>query len=253
MRPQLAKAVDWTIATVDAADNCHYNYTVIKLAMMLLLEAATIQAQAGSSEVFEVATVKPTDPPSRFPVFVGVRMDSGHGTFTCDFCNMESMLEYAYHVKAYQVSGLPWFNRDMFRIQARMRPGATEHEARGMMQRLLEERFQLKLNRTEESVVVFDMTAGPRGPRLTASDAETPASLSFGNGYLRAHKTSMTGLATRLSSALGVPVLNKTAIAGNFDIEIGCEHSGDGGLLTRSEARFYAGVVSSANKAPIEN
>jgi uncharacterized protein (TIGR03435 family) len=217
---------------------------------------------------FDVATVKPTDPPSQFPVYVGVHSDAEHGIFRCEFCNMESMLEFAYDVKAYQVSAPSWFNQDMFRVEARMKPGVNNSELRRMMRRLLEERFQLKLNRSEEPVTIFEMTAAPRGPRLTPSDPATRATLSFGNGYLRARKTSMSGLAARLSSSLGVPVLDKTGIIGNFDIELGWESSGTGArdadlirvlreqlglVLTRSKAPVPRLVVASANKVPTEN
>jgi uncharacterized protein (TIGR03435 family) len=244
------------------ASSWFYNSRTVK-AIIWLACLAMIQTDG-----FELATVKPTDPPSRFPVYIGVRMDAEHGIFRCEFCNMESMLEFAYGVKAYQISAPSWFSQDMFRVEARMKPGATDSEIRRMVQRLLEERFQLKLNRSEERVPVFEMTATPRGPKLTPSDPATLATLSFGNGYLRARKTSMSGLATRLSSSLGVPVVDKTGITGNFDIAIGWESSGGGALdadlirvlrdqlglvLTRSKAPVLRLIVASANKVPTEN
>lgn len=91
-----------------------------------------------------------------------------------------------------------------------MKPGATDSEIRRMVQRLLEERLQLKMNRSEEPIPVFEMTAAPRGTKLTPSDPTALATFSFGNGYLRARKTSMSGLATRLCSSLGVPVVDRT-------------------------------------------
>ena len=105
------------------------------------------------SPSFEVASIKAkrsSVPMNRFLVGRG-------GSFTATSCSVRLLIEYAFQVKRYQVSSGPaWVGSDGFDIAAR---GEGDPEIRympGMVQRLLEDRFQLKYHwETKEAQVII--------------------------------------------------------------------------------------------------
>ena len=236
--------------------------------------AASLFSQTASSPAFEVASVKPANP-------VGGRMETNGfytypgGRIVCHGCTLEYLLEIAFDIQSFQLAGGPgWISSDRFEIEAR--PPATAKsvssnpaspkaapnaEQRQMLQTLLADRFQLKARRDIKQGPVYLLVKGSKPLRLEApkvkSDFEWVGSpkggMITGDG-IAGESISMPVLATRLSRYLGAPVLDKTAISGQFDFRFdyvsGDDHPDVISAILASVQGI--GLKLEASKGPVE-
>jgi uncharacterized protein (TIGR03435 family) len=93
-----------------------------------------------------------------------------------------------------------------------------------MAQRLLEERFQLKVHRETRELPIYALVVGKNGPKFKPSAAAGEAGVSQGavQGKYRvtAHKMPMFVLASMLENQMDRIVLDKTGLEGNFDFQL---------------------------------
>jgi beta-lactamase regulating signal transducer with metallopeptidase domain len=126
---------------------------------------------ADANPVFEVATVKPSDPNRR-------RLYSiGNGTeVTAVGATVNDLIVFAYGVHARQISGAPaWVESDKFDIRGKPeggRPNPTQFKM--MLQKLLADRFQLAFHRDKKQLTVYALTVGKNGPKLTRNESASP-------------------------------------------------------------------------------
>ena len=113
-----------------------------------------------------------------------------------------------------------------------------------MMQALLEERFQLKIHRETREVAVYELTVAKGGPKLQAAqpgkcvaiDRDHPApqpqmppgvmpcglfAPSPAHDGVYMYNTTLAFFSGQLSRLLDRDVIDKTGIAGTFDIHVG--------------------------------
>ncbi len=191
---------------------------------LLLAVILTVSAQS-TLPTFEVATVK--------------RNISGSGSATSGLVQgdrvtstnvtLNQMVRTAYSVQEFQIAGQPsWFNTERFDVQAKIPRDAKREDWPLMFQALLADRFKLVLHKENRSMSVLDLVVAKNGPKLTAADRSKcdPSNPSNACGF-RASPTEIVGtsvsmaqLATRLSRSLGMIVLDKTELKGEFDLEI---------------------------------
>jgi len=150
------------------------------------------------------------------------------GGFTASNCSLALLIQYAYDVMQFQISSAPsWVQSDRYDISAKGEPGSQVADIRPMLQRLLEDRFQLKHHwETKEAAVyhlVVSKTAKLResepGDCLPSGDAPCGA-LRNSPGNTQGYSLTASDLAGSLSFFVGRPVLNYTALAGKYDIEL---------------------------------
>lgn len=144
--------------------------------------------------------------------------------------------------------GPGWLGSDRYTIEAKAEGEPSVEMLRGpMMQRLLEERLGLKIHREAKDVDVFNLVVAKGGPKLETAKEECIGEQEFfANGpppmpppnsgqmpplicgaFLHTAKgedisrrETITGLATELSRMLDRDVIDKTGIAGVFDIRM---------------------------------
>ena len=114
--------------------------------MRPLLPALLLLAALGQSQVarpsFEVGAIKPGDP--KATVF-GIDT-SGAGRFTAESVTLRRLIEKAYELRPFQVTGGPsWIAAEKFSIAAKA-PDASAAQVRLMLQSLLAERFQVRVH-----------------------------------------------------------------------------------------------------------
>jgi uncharacterized protein (TIGR03435 family) len=74
------------------------------------------------------------------------------------------LIQTAYHVSAYQISGGPsWIESDTFDIEAKAET-TDKNQLRQMLQSLLSERFKLAFHRIDKEMSVYTMTLRKNGP-----------------------------------------------------------------------------------------
>jgi uncharacterized protein (TIGR03435 family) len=192
---------------------------------------------------FEVATIRPSAPSPEAGVTAGVRIDGAQ--FRSAFLTLKDYLGVAYRVKIYQISGPDWISSDRFDISATLPPGTTT-QIPEMMQRLLEERFQLKLHREKKDFPVYVLEIAKGGikmqesaPDPNAEDAKAPvnitgsgsgqgvsvnlgrgSSYTFGNNKFEAKRLTMPNLAGSLERFMDRPIVDMTDLKSSYDFAL---------------------------------
>jgi uncharacterized protein (TIGR03435 family) len=144
----------------------------------LAFSAMTLVVQAQAPAKFEVASIKPCDERDAAPA--GKRQGAqgnSPATLRVDCATVMDLVKQAYVLFAngrlnplarVPVEGGPaWIQSARYRIEAK--PAAPQNEGimRGpMLQRLLEDRFQLKIHRETREVPAYALTVAKGGPKL---------------------------------------------------------------------------------------
>jgi uncharacterized protein (TIGR03435 family) len=141
------------------------NFLTITIAM-----GAFAQTPAPEKAAFEVASIKPSEPPVPGR---GMMMGSngGPGTkdpgiYRCTNCNLPMMIAQAYDIKFFQLTYPKWMDDVRFEINAKVPAGATKAQLRLMLQDLLAERFKLALHHDTKEMQVYDLVVAKGGPKL---------------------------------------------------------------------------------------
>ena len=142
-----------------------------------------------------------------------------------------------------------WINSDRYTIEATTEGTPGEEMTRGpMLQALLEDRFRLKLHRDVREVPVYDLVVASGGPKLQAArdgscvtavegappprppglaQPAAPSSMPCGlfipdlrNDRIDMNGTTIANLARSLSAVFDRDVIDKTALAGLFDVQL---------------------------------
>jgi uncharacterized protein (TIGR03435 family) len=184
----------------------------------VLLVIALTAAPGQQPLAFEVATIKPLQG------FVNARADFSGPRITLSGYALEGLLMDVYGVDGWQLVGGPvWRDTDPFEIIAKA-PGdaaPAPGQRRQMLQSLLEDRFKLRVHREMRAAPVYALLVAKNGPKLRKSTAADP-SWSIGGNEMMFRKQTIESLAQRLSESagLGRPVLDKTALSGEWDFTL---------------------------------
>ena len=90
------------------------------------------------------------------------------------FTNLKTLLQNAYDVKDFQISGPAWLATERFDIEATMPPETTKEQFKVMLQNLLAERFKMTVHRETKELPMYSLIVGKNGPKLKESPPETP-------------------------------------------------------------------------------
>ena len=124
---------------------------------------------------FEVASIKPAAPMAAGRIMIGSRggpgtPDPGQWTFTN--MSLRDLIQNAYDVKAWQVTGPDWLESARFDVIAKIPAGTTREQARRMLQNLLNERFKLVLHHSTKEAPIYALLIAKNGPKLKVSKEE---------------------------------------------------------------------------------
>lgn len=208
---------------------------------------------------FDVASIKPTLHPrvngqshSSIDVPTPGYLDAENST-------LQALIEFAFDIKPYQVSGPQWLNDETysFDVSAKAAPGrrTSSKQVRQMLQSLLAERFHLETHRELRPLSAYELIVGPRGAKLDSAKEDTGArsGVSSAGGEVSATGVSMPFFAEVLSGYLKYPVLDRTGLKGSFDFKLRYD-PGDSGagpsIFTAVEEQL--GLQLRAAKAPVD-
>ena len=132
--------------------------TLASWIVVLAVGVASAAAQQAALS-FDVASVKPSGPLDFQKILsggrrLGVRMDAGR--VDIDGLPLSEIINIAFRVKSYQVTGPSWLgaggmmNAERFDIHATLPAGATTEQVPEMLQALLAERFKLAFHREQK-------------------------------------------------------------------------------------------------------
>jgi uncharacterized protein (TIGR03435 family) len=199
---------------------------------------------------FEVASIKPTS-----LLALGLRRPPSPDRFLRQSVSLSQLLGYAYDVSGFQVEGGDeWTRTSLFDIEAKAAERPTADQMRTMVKRLLAERFHLSVHIEMRELPRYDLlkarTDGRLGDKLrpsnldcaaitSAPDYKLPAGLLAGgetppcvvmlrvNGSgtptITMRGTSMSRFTRVLQDRAGRVVVDKTGLAGAYDIDFETE------------------------------
>lgn len=206
----------------------------------LLAAAATLQAQRGQNQTFDVASIKPQSRLAGGGMWTGPRYYEPGTT-------LRRLVQFAYNLSKVRIAGGPeWMDSEFWEIEAKPLSPATLDEMRVMVKALLADRFKLKTRIESRELSVLDLRAARRdgklGPGATAPNctpvgARTLESLreageiacgpssTFAAGLdgTTAHRlngVTLSGLASYLEGFTGRVVRDRTGISGAYDIRL---------------------------------
>jgi uncharacterized protein (TIGR03435 family) len=197
------------------------------LAIALALVASPILAQPPR---FDVASIKPADPsaPQRGRLSL-VPIVTNPGRLTARNANLKELIQTAYSVEGYQVSGGPaWLVPARFDVEAKSSDTGNRSQLLLMLRALLNDRFKLAVHRETRDLAIYALTVAKNGPKfhaLTTSEtacwpgcADSPAKIN------RMRQRDLPSLATFLTR-LGAdkPVIDQTGLKGEFALELDME------------------------------
>ena len=98
-----------------------------------------------------------------------------------------------------------------------------------MLQRVLEDRFKLKVHYEQRVMPLYEMTLAKGGLRMKEAHPKDPehGSMSMQNGKLEGDNVPMGFIPVMFALELERPVEDKTGIAGNYDFKVHWSRMGD--------------------------
>jgi uncharacterized protein (TIGR03435 family) len=256
-------------------------FAVFTCLSLLAFSLTGIFAQSSSNR-FEVASIKPSDPNTQ-----GITFRNGPGTVNISGATLKLLIEQAYDVREFQISGGPgWINSDRYDIVAKIErdekaPSNLQNptdqrkameQQRERLRALLAERFQLKIRRETKELQAYALTLARGGPKLKESPLNDMSPnpngdqrqkplrgpmIRVGRGQIIGQYISLDFLAQLLAQQVGRPVLDMTGLKGAYDFTLewtpdqaqgpGPGFGGSGGPSIAKEA------PQPANPAPAES
>jgi uncharacterized protein (TIGR03435 family) len=149
------------------------------------------------------------------------------GSFVANGVTLQRLIQTAYHVQDAQISGpSDLLNKMKFDIEAKLDPSfvAAMHQQisagknfddQAMLKSLLADRFKLVVHSEPRTMPVYDMVADESGVKLRPA-GEQPNMMRFGRGELTSSGVPLELLAAQLSARVGLPVVDKTGLKGNY-------------------------------------
>ncbi len=228
--------------------------SVVALVTLIAISAHEILAQPAPRSEFEVTAIKPNNQcggPGR-----GSGGAASPGRMTLGCAELRDLILTAYGIYAdghtanpkgfrMQILGGPgWIDSDRYDIVAKAEGNPSRTQMYGpMLQALLEDRFKLKIHRETREVPVYFLTIAKGGPRLRASKAgscittdmnhplpqATPgqprprvcgSQVTGPDGTFDMYGATIADLSIQLGIRLDRDVIDKTGIAGMFDIHL---------------------------------
>ena len=130
------------------------------------LAVATACAACGQSAAtqlsFEVASIKPNDSGM-------TRMRGDAGRLDYSSVSLKLIIQRAYGVQLYQVSGPDWMASTRFDVVAKLPAGAKQFNVPEMLQSLLAERFKVAIHRETRELPIYALVVGKNGPKMKES------------------------------------------------------------------------------------
>jgi len=183
---------------------------------------AGLSSPDGALPSFEAATIRMTA--------AGNLTDAqwskpGGSTFRATNISLELLTTLAYGIDAKQIKSAPaWFGSRRFDINAKAEEGIvlSREALRPRLQRLLRERFHMRMHHQTILTQGFALVVAQRAPKLASSKADQPPNfrVDVGPGKLHGTNWSMEFCALMLAPKVGMPVVDRTGLQGRYDVDV---------------------------------
>jgi uncharacterized protein (TIGR03435 family) len=189
-----------------------------------LIAVSQAFSQPQSPTEFEVASVRPNMLDDRV---VSINVGPG-GRFTAKGYTLVLLMQRAYGVMGWNVTGGPdWIRSARFDVTAKasVSGNLTEHQLQPMLQRLLAERFKLKIHHAPERIPGYALVVARGGPKIKAAvdpplgGEERRDEFRMDFKRLNGPAISMPTLARFVAGKLGLVAVDETGLKGLYDVK----------------------------------
>jgi uncharacterized protein (TIGR03435 family) len=205
---------------------------------------------------FEVASIRPAEPPTGYEYRAG-QQGYSPGRYRELNVSLAALAGAAFGIKyEYSIEEPSWMGSAYFTVNATLPDGALKTDLPIMIRHLLEDRFAMKYHHKTRQMEGYELIVAPSGSKLTKSDTKpresplgetvTDASIAkfkgsmqmkdgvphfddsvgslqlygpFG-GLWRGRSKTMKNLASDLANQFSVPVLDRTGLDGSYDYDL---------------------------------
>ena len=187
------------------------------IAGLVLFTSGAVYGQSAAAARFEVASVKPSSADSSNSSGGG---KSGRGRLTMNNVTLQRCIMGAYGVGPHQIFGGPrWLDSDRYDIVAKAEEPVGDTILMTMLQDLLADRFKLAIHRETRTIEAFVLEVAKNVPRLEKAEAGE-SSTRNSRGLIDAKVMTMDRFAEVLSRQMDLPVVNRTGLAGIFNLKL---------------------------------
>jgi len=188
------------------------------------LAALIALAQAPAKPEFEVATVKSPPPPAGDLININIG-GFRNGKLTFANASLSDCLKFAWGIVSdEQIAGPDWIKSKAVRfdIVAQTAPGTPREQLELMLQALLADRLKLVLHHEQKELSFLALIPGKNGAKLKAANPDFAASGNnlAARGHISSQYMSMKVLATLLSRFEREIVVDRTGLAGPFEVKL---------------------------------
>lgn len=205
-----------------------------------LVCCSSVILAAHNQSSFDVASIKPTKTQNAAVIYF-----RPGGRFVAVNVTLRGLIQRAYQLQETSdrlVGGPNWIGSDRFDVQAKAEGNPAPTEMQLMVRALLADRFKLVMHTEERVLPIYELIVAPvekGGSSLRASsdaDCITPSpdtlSVPFDRrrptcgvlfsptGYWTGRRVTIDTVANVLTRVVGRPVVNRTQLAGTFDLDL---------------------------------
>jgi uncharacterized protein (TIGR03435 family) len=201
---------------------------------------------------YEAAFIKPNTS--------GTNSTSSHGSpgqLVMSNQSLKRLIERAYNVKSFQVTGPEWLDNIRFDIVAKNPPGTKDGDRFLLMRTLLEDRFKLAVHLETKDAPGYALVAAKSGFKLTPEQPGPGGTNSEGGSVVtfKGTKIAMPELADYIARRLDAMVVDKTGIEGVYSFELhwaSDNQNTDGRDAELRDAIGTLGLHLQAQKLPVQ-
>lgn len=178
---------------------------------------------AAAAQTFDAVSIHPVNSVRNGGSIAGGGGSGGRVTFANQ--SLRDCIAFAYGIpsgREYELSGPNWLDNDMYDIVATFRAGTARSGILAMTQRMLADRFGLRVHYETKELQAYVLTVAKDGPKLKPHTA-----VQEGFFYSADHVTflavDMAGLSARLSGSffhLDRPVVDRTGLKSSYDFTL---------------------------------
>jgi uncharacterized protein (TIGR03435 family) len=233
----------------------------ISAGMIVFLAAGAVLAQTPDARpAFEAAFIKPNTTGSN-----GSRTNGSTGQIVMVNQTLKRLIERAYNVKQFQVTGPEWIENVRFDVTAKYPPDTKREDRPAMLRTMLEDRFKLATHRDSKEMSGYALVVAKSGLKLKAVETDkgggTDSNSNNSLVTLKMTGVSMKQLADYLADRLGSAVIDGTGADGKYTFELRWTLDDQlTGAVDRGAVEFAAiqdaistlGLHLQAQKVPVE-
>ena len=204
------------------------NHVACVLLVVTLTPFTSLAQSTAENLRFEVASIRPR-------VDVGAQragIEETPNLLRIENLPLSGIIRMAYGVANFQLVAPEWTTRARFDIEAKPPAPYTIAQRQSMLRNLLADRFKLQVHNEKRQVTGFDLLVATGGHKLPSA---TGASGFFTarQGLIDGKNRTVADLVSQLTSMVGGPVVDRTSLAGRYDLKL--EWTPDGGTAPAAQ------------------